>query len=218
MKKNFLTLLLILATIPTITISADDDKHKFQLSRQLSIFNAIVKDLNLFYVDSIMPEIMIGKGIDEMLRRLDPYTVYYNEKESEELKMMTTGKYAGIGSVIRFHTEKGTTVLTEPYEGMPAQRAGLIAGDLLISIDGRPVKGMSVDSVSNLLRGEPGTTLVIEYERPGQEGRSKVKVERESIALPAIPYMVSRMGILATSNSVPLPKIAPKPCAGLLWS
>ena len=188
MKKNFLTLLLILATIPTITISADDDKHKFQLSRQLSIFNAIVKDLNLFYVDSIMPEIMIGKGIDEMLRKLDPYTVYYNEKESEELKMMTTGKYAGIGSVIRFHTEKGTTVLTEPYEGMPAQKAGLIAGDLLISIDGRPVKGMSVDSVSNLLRGEPGTTLVIEYERPGQEGRSKVKVERESIALPAIPY------------------------------
>ena len=187
MKKKILTLLLIVATFPTILVKADD-KHKFQLSRQVYIINSIIKDLNLFYVDSIMPEIMITKGINAMLANLDPYTQYYPKEKAEELKMMTTGKYAGIGSVIRFHTDKNTTVLSEPYEGMPAHKAGLKAGDILISIDDKPVKGMSTDSVSDMLRGEPGTKLTIEYERPGKKGTSKVKLERESIALPAVPY------------------------------
>ena len=187
MKRKLSILLLILATLPSIAIRADE-KHKFQLSRQISIINAIIKDLNLFYVDSIMPEILINKSIDAMLENLDPYTQYYPASKAEELKMMTTGKYAGIGSVIRYHTEKKTTVLSEPYEGMPAQKAGLKAGDLIISIDGVNVQGMSTDSVSDRLRGEPGTTLTIEYERPGKKGRSKVKLQRENIALPAIPY------------------------------
>ena len=187
MKKKILTLLLIVATFPTMLVKADD-KHKFQLSRQVYIINSIIKDLNLFYVDSIMPEIMITKGINAMLANLDPYTQYYPKEKAEELKMMTTGKYAGIGSVIRFHTDKNTTVLSEPYEGMPAHKAGLKAGDILISIDDKPVKGMSTDSVSDMLRGEPGTKLTIEYERPGKKGTSKVKLERESIALPAVPY------------------------------
>ena len=193
MKRRILTLLLLIALLPSIAIKADD-KHKFQLSRQISIMNAIIKDLNLFYVDSIMPEIMINKGIDAMLANLDPYTQYYPADKADELKMMTTGKYAGIGSVIRFHTEKKTTVLSEPYEGMPAQKAGLKAGDLIISINGESVKGMSTDSVSDRLRGEPGTTLTIEYERPGKKGTHKVKLQRESIALPAIPYYGIQQG------------------------
>ena len=187
MKRKIFTLLLILATLPSITIKADD-KHKFQLSRQISIMNAIIKDLNLFYVDSIMPETLINKSIDAMLGNLDPYTEYYPADKADDLKMMTTGKYAGIGSLIRFHTDKKTTVLSEPYEGMPAQKAGLKAGDILISIDGVSVKGMSTDSVSNRLRGEAGTTLTIEFERPGKKGTQKVSLQRESIALPAIPY------------------------------
>ena len=187
MKRKAFTLLLILATLPTIVIKADE-KHKFVLSRQMSIMNSIIKDLNLFYVDSIMPEILINKSIDAMLNNLDPYTEYYPASKADELKMMTTGKYAGIGSVIRFHTDKKTTVLSEPYEGMPAQKAGLKAGDVLVAIDGISVKGMSTDSVSDRLRGEPGTTLTIEYERPGKKGTHKVKLQRESIALPAIPY------------------------------
>ena len=187
MKRKLFTLLLIIATLPAITAKADE-KHKFQLSRQISIINAIIKDLNLFYVDSIMPEILINKSIDAMLGNLDPYTEYYPADKTEDLKMMTTGKYAGIGSVIRFHTEKKRTVLSEPYEGMPAQKAGLKAGDIIISIDGVDVKGMSTDSVSDRLRGEPGTTLTIEYERPGKKGTTKVKLQRESIVLPAIPY------------------------------
>ncbi len=187
MKRKIFTLLLIIAILPTTVIKADE-KHKFQLSRQISIINTIIKDLNLFYVDSIMPEIMINKSIDAMLHNLDPYTEYYPASKADELKMMTTGKYAGIGSVIRYHTDKKTTVLSEPYEGMPAQKAGLKAGDAIISIDGVDVRGMSTDSVSDRLRGEPGTTLTIEYERPGKKGTSKVKLQRENIVLPAIPY------------------------------
>ena len=187
MKRRIFTLLLILATLPSIVVKADE-KHKFQISRQISITNAIIKDLDLFYVDSIMPEMLVTKSIDAMLNNLDPYTEYYPASKADELKMMTTGKYAGVGSVIRFHTDKKTTVISEPYEDMPAQRAGLKAGDVLISIDGVDVKGMSTDSVSDRLRGEPGTTLTVEYERPGKKGTHKVKIQRESIALPAIPY------------------------------
>ena len=187
MKRRIFTLLLILATLPSIVVKADE-KHKFQISRQISIINAIIKDLDLFYVDSIMPEMLVTKSIDAMLNNLDPYTEYYPASKADELKMMTTGKYAGIGSVIRFHTDKKSTVISEPYEDMPAQRAGLKAGDVLISIDGVNVKGMSTDSVSDRLRGEPGTTLTVEYERPGKKGTHKVKIQRESIALPAIPY------------------------------
>lgn len=176
-----------IATVSLQTAKADE-QHKLQLSRQLSIFNSIVKELNLFYVDSIMPEKMIEKSISAMLRSLDPYTIYYPEEESDELKMMTTGKYAGIGSIIRYHTEKKTTVLSEPYEGMPAHKAGLQAGDIIISIDGKPVKEMSTDSVSDMLRGEPGTKLMLEIERPGKKGTMTFKLERASISLPPISY------------------------------
>lgn len=189
MKKiqRTLILLLLLAFIPTITTKADD-KHKLQLSRQLSVFNAILKELNLFYVDSIMPEKMMKKTIDAMLRNLDPYTVYYPKNESDELKMMTTGKYAGIGSIIRYNEKKNYTVISEPYEGMPAMRAGLKAGDIILSIDGVNTLGMSSDSVSDMLRGEPGTKLTIEIERPGTKKKLTFRIERESIALPPVTY------------------------------
>lgn len=189
MKKllNSKYIILALALLTSASIHADD-KHKFRLARQMSVFNSIVKELNLFYVDSIMPDKMINKGIDAMLGNLDPYTVYYPEEKSDELKMMTTGKYAGVGSTIRFHMDKNTTVLTEPYEGMPAHKAGLRAGDALLAIDGVSVIGMSVDSVSDMLRGEPGTKLTITVERPGSKKELTFRFERESIALPAISY------------------------------
>ncbi len=187
-RTNKILLFLFATMLYTTVYGQSSDRHKFHLSRQLSIFSTIVKDLNLFYVDSIMPEKMMNKAIDAMLNNLDPYTVYYPEEKSDELKMMTTGKYAGIGSIIRYHNDKKTTVLSNPYEGMPAHRAGLRAGDLIMSIDGVSVKGMSTDSVSNMLRGEPGTKLTLEIERPGQKEIMKVRIERESIALPPITY------------------------------
>ena len=189
MKKTYKYSLLFFALFfMTSANSIADDKHKFRLARQLAVFNSIVKDLNLFYVDSIMPDKMINKGIDAMLRYLDPYTVYYPEEKNEELKMMTTGKYAGVGSTIRFHKEKNTTVFTGPYENMPAFKAGIKAGDAIVSIDGKKTEGLSVDSVSDMLRGEPGTKLTVVVERPGIKGNMTFRLERESIALPPISY------------------------------
>lgn len=185
---NKRTILLAISLICFSLLANADDKHRLHLARQLSIYNNIIKELNLFYVDSIMPEKMINKSIDAMLRNLDPYTEYYPEEKSEELKLMTTGKYAGIGSVIRFHTDKNTTVIADPYENMPAYKAGLRAGDLIWAIDGTSIKGMSTDSVSDMLRGEAGTSLTLEIERPGKKGKMNVTLERASIALPAIPY------------------------------
>ena len=175
MNSKYRILILAIFSLCLITTANADDKHRLHLARQLSIY-------------SIMPEKMINKSIDAMLRNLDPYTVYYPEDKNEELKMMTTGKYAGIGSVIRYHTDKKTTVIAEPYEGMPAYKAGLRAGDLILSVNGTDVKEMSTDSVSDLLRGEPGTSLTLEIERPGRKGKMNITLERASIALPPIAY------------------------------
>lgn len=189
MRRKSTILLLPFSIIAVcLLLSFSNDRRKFQLSQQLNIFNSIIKELDLFYVDTIMPEKIIGHGIDAMLSDLDPYTVYYSEKEADELKMMITGKYAGIGSVIRFHTVKNTTVIADPYEDMPAAKAGLKAGDAILSINGTDIHGMSTDSVSNMLRGEPGTKLTLVIERPGVKKPITVNIERASIAMPPIPY------------------------------
>lgn len=182
----------ILFSVIAITILAlfafSNDNRKYQLSKQITIFNAIVKELDLFYVDTIQPKKMIDKGIEAMLRNLDPYTEYYSEDDADDLKMLTTGKYAGIGSVIRFHKGKNTTVIVEPYEGLPAAKAGSLIGDCIQSIDGVDIHGMGVDSVSNMLRGTAGTPLTLVVERPGEKKPRTIKITRESIAMPAISY------------------------------
>ena len=189
MKKSKIILILPLAIIIALCISAfKRDNHNFELSKQLSIFNNLVKEIDLFYVDTIAPENVIKAGIDAMLSKLDPYTTYYTEEGSEELKMMITGKYAGIGSLIRFHEKENTTVIAEPYDNMPAAKAGLQIGDLIQSINGTSVIGMSSDSVSNMLRGEAGTKLTVVVKRPGKKEHVTIKLERESITLPTIPY------------------------------
>src|ERR1035437_2454854 len=124
----------------------------FELSTNLDIFATLLRELNTYYVDDIKPGELIKKGIDEMLNTLDPYTEYYAESEIEDYKMMVTGQYGGIGSLIR---QKGDYVMIgEPYEGFPAQKAGLMAGDKITEIDGKSIKGKSTSDVSRLLQGQ----------------------------------------------------------------
>ena len=189
MRRRIPFIVFPLAVLSILTLLAfSNDRRKFNLSQQLNIFNSIIKELDLFYVDTIAPDKLIKDGVDAMLSRLDPYTVYYSEDDADELKMMITGKYAGIGSMIRYHNDKKTTVIAEPYDNMPAAKAGLKCGDALLTVDGVDVKGMSTDSVSNMLRGEPGTKLKLEIERPGVKKPMHITIERASIALPPIPY------------------------------
>ncbi len=166
----------------------DRDTHNFGITKNLDIFSSVFRELDICYVDSIDPEISIEDGINYMLSRLDPYTVYYPESKDEELKMMTTGKFAGIGSIIRFHKGSNHVVIDAPYEGMAAHKTGLKPGDVLLEIDGKDLTGKTTEEVSELLRGEAGTSFLLKYGRPGVTGPQTVKVTRENIQTPSVPY------------------------------
>jgi carboxyl-terminal processing protease len=155
--------------------------------KNLDVFNSIYKELDMFYVDSLEAQKAIRVGIDAMLSELDPYTVYYPEDDMDELEMMTKGKYGGIGSIIRLRKDS-TVIIYEPYEGMPAAEVGLKVGDVLLRIDDNDLKGMDTEKVSNLLRGEPGTTFLLEVQRPGEKKTRKFKITRRNITVSQIPY------------------------------
>ena len=155
------------------------------VSRNLELFNDIYKQLDLFYVDTLNADSVIGMGIRSMLNQIDPFTDYYPE-DDEDLRQMATGKYAGIGSVIRFHRKEDRAVISEPYEGSPSHEAGVRAGDVIISIDGKDVKGMGTPKVSSMLRGEAGTTFELVVRRGGRE--LPFAITRQTIQLPQVPY------------------------------
>ena len=170
-------------------MSFKGDERNFVISKYLDIFHTVFRELDMMYVDTLDVADAIETGIHAMLSDLDPYTVYYPEEEDEDLKMMLTGKYAGVGAVIRYHQRYDRVVVVEPYEGMPALEAGLRAGDILLAIDGEDLKGLPVDEVSSRLRGEPGTTLTVRAKREGvADSIIEVKISRANIAMPAVPY------------------------------
>ena len=172
-----------------VLMSFKGDERNFQISKYLDIFHSVFRELDMIYVDTIDIATTIEGGIHAILSDLDPYTVYYPEEEDEDLKMMLTGKYAGVGAVIRYHKRHDRVVVVEPYEGMPALDAGLRAGDILLSIDGEDLKGLPVDEVSSRLRGEAGTTLTVRAKREGvADSLLEVKISRANIALPSVPY------------------------------
>ena len=162
--------------------------HNFEVAKNLDIFNAIYKQLEMSYVDTLRAGDVIGTGINAMLRSLDPYTVYYPEEDTKNLKMMFTGKYAGIGALIRYHQRLKTTVIDEPYEGMPAAVAGLRKGDIIVAIDDSVMTGKKTDYVSSRLRGDAGTSFILKVRRPSTGKVMDFKVTRRSIKLPDIPY------------------------------
>ena len=158
----------------------------FEISKNLDIFSSLYKELNIYYVDETDPGDLMKIGIDAMLESLDPYTTYIPESEKEDFEFMTTGQYGGIGAII---TKIGDWVtVSEPYEGFPADKAGLIAGDKFIEISGKSAKGKSTEDVSKVLKGEPNTGVNVLIEREGLEKPFLVEIIREEIKLNSVPY------------------------------
>lgn len=187
MKKIFLAV--GLCCMSAVPVSAQkDSNHNFEISKNLEIFNDIYKQLDMFYVDSLSADTVIEWGIDAMLRQVDPFTVYYPEEGMDELKEMTTGKYAGIGAVIRFYKKEDRVMVIEPQEDSPAIEAGVKGGDLILSIDGKDMKGKSTQEVSENLRGDAGTTFELTVKRAGVEHPLSFKITRRNIAMPPVPY------------------------------
>ncbi|MEE1309016.1 MAG: S41 family peptidase [Bacteroidaceae bacterium] len=192
MKKVYIYIIMCL--LPLALAAQKKENSNSAISRNLELFNDIYKQLDLFYVDSLNADSVIGRGIRLMLQQIDPFTDYYPE-DDEDLRQMATGKYAGIGSVIRYHRKEQRAVISEPYEGTPSQLAGVKAGDVILSIDGKDVKGMLTPKVSSMLRGEAGTTFELKVRR-GEEEKSFL-ITRQTIQLPQVPYF----GILSDGQT-----------------
>ena len=162
--------------------------HNLEVGKNMDIFNSLYSQLDLFYVDTLSPGQTMNAAIRGMLRSLDPYTEYYPEEETKNLEMMLTGKYAGIGAMVKYHLGRKCVVIDEPYEGMPAAEAGVKKGDVILSIDDSLMTDKQVSYVSSHLRGDPGTTFVLKVLRPSTGKEMRFKITRRNIKLPSLPY------------------------------
>jgi carboxyl-terminal processing protease len=182
--KIIIVLSLLLLAGVTTGFLINQETRDFRIAKNLDIFFTLFRELNTFYVDDIDPDKVVKAGIDDMLKTLDPYTVYYPESEIDEFTFMTTGKYGGIGSLVR--NSGDFVVISEVYKGFPADLAGLKAGDLLKKVDGVSLKGISTEKVSEKLKGNPGTGIILTIERNGKE--TDYSIKREKIIDPPVPY------------------------------
>jgi carboxyl-terminal processing protease len=192
-----LSLLLIVGTSTGFLVT--QETRDFRIAKNLDIFFSLFRELNTFYVDEIDPDKLIKAGIDNMLKTLDPYTVYFPESEADEFAIMTTGKYGGIGSMVRSNGEYA--VITEVYKGFPADKAGIKPGDILKNVDGTSLKGMTTETVSEKLKGNPGTDINVTIERNGKDIDYPLK--REKIVMPPVPYygmIDSKTGYIRFTN------------------
>jgi carboxyl-terminal processing protease len=162
--------------------------HNLEVGKNLEIFNTLYSQLDLFYVDTLSPGQTMTAAIKGMLRSLDPYTEYYPQEETKQLEMLLTGKYAGFGALVKYHTRLKRVVIDEPYEGMPAAEAGVKKGDIILSIDDSLMTDKTVNYVSSHLRGDPGTTFVLKVKRPSTGKEMKFRITRRNIKLPELPY------------------------------
>ena len=186
MKKKYQILILVLSVVLSSYISLSYSDNYFETSKNIDIFTSLYKELNTYYVDRTDPGILMKEAIDAMLKSLDPYTQYIPESEIEDFRLQTTGQYGGIGAMIT--KIEDYVVISEPYEGFPAQKAGLLPGDRIIEINGVNAKGKSTEDVSKILRGQPNTSVTLLINRPHIEQSFKVSFNREKVFVPSVPY------------------------------
>lgn len=179
-------ILCILIALPIALMSARVADNYFEVSKNMEIFTDVYKELNIYYVDDTKPGAMMKSGIDAMLRSLDPYTVYYPESKIEDAMFMQTGQYGGIGTLV--NTINGKITITEPYQNYPAAKSGLLAGDVVIKVDGVNVEGKVHDDISDMLTGQPGSKVTITIMRPGESSPRQIELTREEIKVPDVPY------------------------------
>ena len=188
MKKIFVFFLSAVLAITASAQTTQQNKNKryFDINKSLDLFNSVIKELDLFYVDSIKVDSLVNRTIRNMVAGLDPYTEYYTEDNVADLKFMTTGEYGGIGSIISFNNNQ--VVINEPYKGLPADKAGLKAGDAILEIDGVDMRKSNVKEVSDKLKGTPGTPMKLKIQRPGEKKSREFNIVREKIEIDPITY------------------------------
>lgn len=183
-KVWILAIGLVTGSLFTWSFTASDSY--FEVSKNLSIFSSIYKELNIFYVDETNPGELMKTGIDAMLKSLDPYTNYIPESNIEDYRFQISGEYGGIGALIR--SKDDYVMIAEPYEGFPAQKAGLMAGDMILEINGKSIKGKTTSEVSEILKGQSNTEVTMLIQRPGEADTFETKLNREEIKIPDVPY------------------------------
>jgi len=186
MKKKIKITILAISIFIASFLSISFTDNYFEIAKNLDIFTSLYKELNTYYVDETDPGKLMKKGIDAMLKSLDPYTTYIPESEIEDFRFMTTGQYGGIGALI---TKRGDYVfISEPYEGFPAHKAGLMAGDKILEINGVSAKGKTTEEVSKVLKGQPNTSVTLLMERKNQDKPFEVSFDREKVTVKSVPY------------------------------
>lgn len=183
---KYLRILAILLVFTAVNASAQTKKNNFEISKSIDIYNNVLRQLNMYYVDEIDPVELNQDAINAMLQGLDPYTVFISESQIEDVKLMTTGEYGGIGAVIQYFD--GKTQIAEPYEGFPAAKSGLIPGDIFLEVNDVDVVGKNTSEVSELLKGTPGTTVKLKMKREGEKEPVMKELKREKIKIDNIPY------------------------------
>ena len=188
MRKSILLLLVTISAMHAVAQTPAEDKNQryYDINKNIDIFNSLLRELDMFYVDSVEVNNLVQGTINNMLTRLDPYTEYYSEENMGDLQFLTTGEYAGIGAIISY--KDGQVIINEPYEGLPADKAGLKAGDAILEIDGENMRKATVKQVSDKLKGIPGTVINMIIQRPGEKKVRKLTFEREKIEMDPITY------------------------------
>lgn len=188
MKKILLFVYITFCAILVQAQTNQDERNQknYDIYKNIEIFNSVVREIDMYYVDSVKVDSLINRTINNMLAGLDPYTEFYSDENIDDLRFMTTGKYAGIGSIISYNN--GRVIINEPYKGMPADKAGLKAGDIILEVNGKDMRNANVKEVSDELKGTPGTDLKLKIQRPGETKERVIALKREKIEIDPITH------------------------------